>query len=111
MEKAISASGGRGGRPPAGKAMTDRKTVERNRRHRMKDLCTQLFSLLPPQHFITSKVLFLNLSLKNPRQVRSYLEKSSIHEGKLDLVNRMKSLSIDFVHSLFFYLPPLDPGM
>ncbi|KAK4749642.1 hypothetical protein SAY87_027091 [Trapa incisa] len=56
MVKEITGSGGRGEEPPAGpKASSDRKTVERNRRHRMKDLCTGLFSLLPPLHFTTSK--------------------------------------------------------
>ncbi|GAV75221.1 HLH domain-containing protein [Cephalotus follicularis] len=33
----------------------DRKTVERNRRNRMKGLCFNLASLIPPQHFKDAK--------------------------------------------------------
>lgn len=64
MEKEIPRSGGRGGGSPAGKVTSDRKTVERNRRHRMKGLCTRLFSLLPPLHFSTSKVASLSIEIR-----------------------------------------------
>lgn len=61
-----SGGGGGGGKPPsAGKVTTDRRTAEKDRRTRMKDLCTGLFSLLPPQHFTTSKVISISLSKRH----------------------------------------------
>ncbi|XP_052183206.1 transcription factor bHLH162-like [Diospyros lotus] len=50
----------------------DRKTVERNRRIHMKDLCFKLTSLIPPHHFKPSKEL---LSLPDQiDQVTTYIK-------------------------------------
>ncbi|KAK4437194.1 Transcription factor [Sesamum alatum] len=43
------------GTSSSGSKKLDRKTVEKNRRIQMKDLCLKLVSLIPPQHFRPAK--------------------------------------------------------
>ncbi|PKI59144.1 hypothetical protein CRG98_020510 [Punica granatum] len=54
MEEKTGSIGRVNERPTAGK-MIDRGTVERNQRDHMRGLCNELFSLLAPRHFTTSK--------------------------------------------------------
>jgi hypothetical protein len=55
----------------------DRKTVERNRRIHMKDLCLKLASLLPPHLFKPSKVFLVCEEVRYDRNTHEIILFSS----------------------------------
>ncbi|KAL2492717.1 basic helix-loop-helix (bHLH) DNA-binding superfamily protein [Abeliophyllum distichum] len=68
----------------------DRKTIERNRRILMKDLCFKLTSLIPPQHSKPAKELISQLDQLD--QATSYIKQ--LRERMEELKRRKRLLAV-----------------
>ncbi|KAL2492716.1 basic helix-loop-helix (bHLH) DNA-binding superfamily protein [Abeliophyllum distichum] len=68
----------------------DRKTIERNRRILMKDLCFKLTSLIPPQHSKPAKELLSQLDQLD--QAANYIKQLGERIGELKRRKRLLAL-------------------
>ncbi|XP_031117854.1 transcription factor bHLH168-like [Ipomoea triloba] len=76
--------------PPSSSGKLDRKTVERNRRIHMKNLCGKLVSLIPPQHLQPASSRELVSQQDQLDQAVTYIKQLKERVEKLKNVKKRK---------------------